>query len=540
MTFRILALCLLLTAVLPARADLRYELQTLAEHLVLDSEGHLPSGGQVYQPAIVEEFYHELDYQPAWRDRDQAERVLDFLKASYLEGLNPEDYHYSELMALWALRDDEWPDRDRSRARFDVLLTDGILLFLRHLGEGKVDPRRLDPTFNYTRLDFEPRRVSANLRLAITDDEIGEIIDRLRPPQAFYRQMKSALAHYRELDASRPFRPLPTDAVLKPGNNYPVVPSLSERLTELGYLAAGRSSTVYDQSLSDAVRQFQRDHGLDVDGVVGAQSYRFLNMSYAERVNSLRVNMDRVRWISRDVSDEAIIVNIAGFELYYSRNDEVAWETPVMVGTIAHQTPIFTKRLKYLEFNPTWTVPRSIIGRSLLPKFKADPRYIRDNNYVLYDRSGQAVDPARIDWANITLRTFPYSVVQQPWEQNALGRVKFMFPNRYAIYLHDTPARSLFSRSARAFSSGCVRVKNPLQFAEVLLDDPDKWSLSQVQALVDSRQPQVRVNMERPVDVMLMYWTTSPAREGRLQFHADIYGKDPGALAILNGPPRVL
>ena len=351
--------------------------------------------------------------------------------------------------------------------------------------------------------------------------------------------MKSALAYYRDLDAAGPFRPLPTDAVLKPGNSYPVVPALSQRLVELGYLSSPRDSTTYDQSLSDAVRKFQRDHGLDVDGVVGAQSYRFLNMSFAERVNSLRVNMDRVRWISQDISEEAIIVNIAGFELYYSRNHKVAWETPVMVGTIAHQTPIFTKRLQYLEFNPTWTVPRSIIGRSLLPKFRADPQYIRDNNYVLYDRAGQAVDPATIDWANITLRTFPYSVVQQPWEQNALGRVKFMFPNRYAIYLHDTPARSLFSRSARAFSSGCVRVKNPLEFAEVLLDDPDKWSLPQVQALVDSRQPQVRVNMERPVDVMLMYWTTSPAREGRLQFHADIYSKDQGALAVLDAPPKV-
>ena len=244
MTIRILALILLLIAVLPARADLRYELQTLTEHLVLDGGGHLPSGGQVYQPTIVEEFYHELGHQPAWKDRDQAEGVLGILKSSYLEGLNPEDYHYTELMALWALRDDEWPEKDRSRARFDVLLTDGLLLFLRHLAEGKIDPRRLDPTFNYTRLDFEPRRVSTNLRKAIADDEIAAIVDRLRPPQAFYQQMKSALAHYRALDASRSFRPLPTDTVLKPGNSYPVVPALSERLAEMGYLPAGRSALV--------------------------------------------------------------------------------------------------------------------------------------------------------------------------------------------------------------------------------------------------------------------------------------------------------
>ena len=144
-----------------------------------------------------------------------------------------------------------------------------------------------------------------------------------------------------------------------------------------------------------------------------------------------------------------------------------------------------------------------------------------------------------MNWSSYSINNFPFRVVQQPGPHNALGRVKFIFPNRYAVYLHDTPARELFSRSARAFSSGCVRVKHPLQFAEVLLDDPDQWSLAQVRELVDSAKPQERVYLDRAVDVMLMYWTTSPAREGRLQFHADIYGKDPGALAVLNAPPRV-
>ena len=525
----------------PSWADLPYELQAITEHLVLDGEGHLPSGGVVYQPAIVEAFYFELEYQPAWQSREQAARVLDLLRESYADGLDPEDYHYSELMALWSKRDIDWPERDRSRARFDVLLTDGTLLYIRHLLQGKVNPRQMDPNFNYTRIDFEPERVSANLRKAIAEQKIASIVEQARPDQTFYRQMKAALAYYRDLDARRQFTAIPTDVVLKPGQDHANVPPLRTRLAELGYGESGGSvSREYDPALVAAVRQFQQDHGIDVDGVVGRQSYRFLNMSYKARVNSLRINMDRVRWIAQDVTDDFIIVNIAGFEMYYMRDRELHWESPVMVGTIQHQTPIFTARLKYLEFNPIWTVPRSIIGRSLLPKFKANPQYVLDNNYHLYDRSGKQADPLKLDWASYNINNFPFSVVQQPGEKNALGRVKFIFPNRHAVYLHDTPARNLFSRSARAFSSGCVRVKQPLEFAEVLLNDPQNWSLSQVEGLVASAKPQERVYLDREVDVMLMYWTTSPTRDGKVQFHNDVYSKDPVALAALNARPRVL
>ncbi len=525
----------------PSQADLQYELQTITEQLVLDAGGHLPSGGMVYQPAIVEEFYFDLAYQPAWQDRDQVAQVLAILKDSYSDGLDPQDYHYSQLMALWSQRDIDWPERDRSRARFDVLLTDGALLYIRHLLQGKADPKQLDPHFNYTRLDFEPKRISARLREAIADGSIVSIFEQARPAQTFYQQMKAALAYYRSLDARQSFTSIPSDTVLKPGQTHANISALRKRLAELGYTDPSDSaSKVYDQQLVTAVRQFQADHGLDIDGVVGRQSYAFLNMTYKQRVNSLRINMDRLRWIAQDVTDDFIIVNIAGFEMYYMRNQRLFWESPVMVGTIAHQTPVFTARLKYLEFNPIWTVPRSIIGRSLLPKFKTNPQYVLDNNYHLYDRSGKQVDPLKLNWASYSINNFPFSVVQQPGEKNALGRVKFIFPNRHAVYLHDTPARNLFSRSARAFSSGCVRVKHPLEFAEVLLDDSENWSLSQVQGLVTSGKPKERVYLDRDVDVMLMYWTTSPTRDGKLQFHADIYGKDPAALAALNARPRVL
>jgi murein L,D-transpeptidase YcbB/YkuD len=523
-----------------AQASLEDELRNISEHLVLDGDGQLPSGGVVYQPTIVEEFYFGDKYQPVWTERDQADKVLEILASAAKDGLDPEDYHYTILKMMLDQHKVAQKTSDRSRAIFDILLSDGVILYIRHLSQGKVDPRQMDASFNYSRREFEPKQVSTALRKAVREDTIANIMKQARPQQRFYAQMKTALARYRDLAAREVFIDIPDDVVLKPGNDHSNVLALRKRLAETGHLdAAAVSSSQFDKQLEEAVRRFQEDNDLDVDGIVGKQSYALLNMSWADRVDTLRLNMDRLRWIYRDISDDFIVVNIAGFELYYIRNNELVWDTPVMTGTIAHQTPVFTERLKYLEFNPTWTVPRSIIRRSLFPKFSANPQYVVDNNYHLIDREGQQADPLAIDWSAYNGSNFPYGVVQQPGENNALGRVKFIFPNRHAIYLHDTPSRALFSRSSRAFSSGCVRVKNPLQFAEILLDDPKQWSLQQVRDLVESGKPKERVYLQREMDVMLMYWTTSPTADGGVQFHPDIYNKDPAMLTALNAPPPI-
>ena len=523
-----------------AQANVEESLRNITEHLILDGDGQLPTGGVVYQPAIIEQFYSENNYQPVWIDREQAVRVLGILAGAAEDGLNPEDYHYTTLKTMLDKSDVSWTTGNRSSALFDVLLSDGVILYIRHLSQGKVDPRRMDPSFNYSRLEFEPTKVSTALRRAVSEDTIEDIMEEVRPQQRFYHQMKKALASYRDLAAGEAFVDIPDDVVLKPGNDHANVLALRKRLVETGQLdPASKSSTLFDEQLEKAVRRFQKDNDLDVDGIVGKQSYTLLNMSWADRVDALRLNMDRLRWIYRDISDDLIVVNIAGFELYYLRDNALVWDAPVMTGTIQHQTPVFTEHLKYLEFNPTWTVPRSIIRRSLFPKFSGNPQYVVDNNYHLIDRDGQATDPLSIDWSAYNGSNFPYGVVQQPGENNALGRVKFIFPNKHAIYLHDTPSRALFSRSSRAFSSGCVRVQNPLQFAEILLDDPDKWSLQQIRDLVASGRPKERVYLPRTVDVMLMYWTTSPTSDGGVQFHPDIYSKDPAMLTALNAPPPI-
>lgn len=522
-------------------ADIQAEIRNLSEQLFTGDTGNPGDGETIYEPAFVASFYDENQFQPAWNDREQARAVLDLLHKSALEGLNPDDYHYSEMLALRELYDQHWEQRDRIRARFDMMLTDGIVLYVRHLLEGKVDPHLLDENFNYSRRDFAADRVGEQLRRAISDNSFARIVEAATPSVPFYHQMKAALAHYRKLAASGSFSRIPDGVVLKPGQSHANVVPLRRRLADTGYLAPDLALVPdFDADLEMAVRQFQRDHALDADGIVGRQSFQFLNMSYAQRVQTLRLNMDRIRWIRQDISDDLILVNIAGFELYYLRGGELIWEAPVMTGTVAHQTPIFTARLKYLEFNPTWTVPRSIIARSLFPKFSANPQYVLDNDYVLYDRSGVTANPLAIVWSAYNGQNFPYRVVQQPGRKNALGQVKFIFPNHHAVYLHDTASRQLFSRSARAFSAGCIRVKDPLEFAEVLLDDPQKWSLQQIRSLVDSRAPQQVVRFDREIDVALMYWTTSPTKGGRVQFHPDVYNKDAEGIAALNARPRVM
>jgi murein L,D-transpeptidase YcbB/YkuD len=288
--------------------------------------------------------------------------------------------------------------------------------------------------------------------------------------------------------------------------------------------------------MAEAVEALQRDHALDVDGIVGGQSFRVLNLSARDREALLRINLDRARWIRQDQTDEYLVVNIAGFELYYLRQGELIWQTPVMVGSIDTRTPIFRKRMRYLEFNPTWNVPRGLLARSLYPRLAGDPGYIEAKGYEFYGAGGE-VSPATIDWSAYNGANFPYRVVQKPGPDNAMGRVKFMFPNSHAVYLHDTPSRELFARSQRAFSAGCIRVKNPLELARLLLDDPDNWSAERIQALVESARPQQVVQMQRPIDVLLMYWTVSPEDGQRLEFHEDVYGLDPAALAALEAPP---
>ena len=519
-------------------ADVSRALLDIQERLYLERDGaRVFDNAVVYEPSLVDAFYQQRGYQPAWTDAAYAREMLEILASSTLEGLNPADYHYDEIMALVEAFDAPWSDTDALRAQAEVLLTDGIVLYGKHLMQGKVDPRSLDASWNYSRRSLDPADVARNLADAIERKEVASKLEALKVDTPFYRLMREKLAYYRTRARTEQFSIVPSDKVLREGDRHPNVAALGKRLRQMGYLEGNNDAGSYfSPEMAAAVRALQRDHALDVDGIVGGQSFRVLNLSASERETLLRINLDRARWIRQDQTNEYIVVNIAGFELYYLRQGELIWQTPVMVGSIDTRTPIFRKRMRYLEFNPTWNVPRGLLSRSLYPRLASDPGYVDAKGYEFFGAGGK-VDPATIDWSAYSGANFPYRVVQKPGPQNAMGRVKFMFPNHHAVYLHDTPSRELFARSQRAFSAGCIRVKNPLELARLLLDDQDNWSAERIGALVDSARPQQVVQMQRPVDVLLMYWTVSPEDSRRLEFHEDIYGLDAAAFAALEAPP---
>jgi murein L,D-transpeptidase YcbB/YkuD len=314
---------------------------------------------------------------------------------------------------------------------------------------------------------------------------------------------------------------------------------LRAKLQKMGYslVSADVDRDLFDDQLKAAVIEFQTMHSLDADGVVGNNSFTELNKSYGERIDQIRINLDRVRWVNESAGSDMIVVNVAGFELYLFQDRELAWETDVMVGTIKHETPLFQSRMKYMVFNPTWTIPNGIKRRSTFPKFSQDPNYPIEHNYKIYDTDGEEVDPLSIDYSQYSAGRFPFRVVQQPGPENALGRVKFIFANKYAVYLHDTPSRQLFARSSRAFSSGCIRVQHPLQFAELLLDDDQKWSRAEIDKVIEGGEQKV-VHLKEPMHVMLMYWTASPNIEGQIKFNADVYNRDARTIAALKEKPR--
>ncbi len=295
------------------------------------------------------------------------------------------------------------------------------------------------------------------------------------------------------------------------------------------------ASDQFDPELVAAVMRFQKRHGLEVDGAVGPVTRAALNVSVEERIDQIRVNLERQRWIMHEAYDEFLIVDIAGFQVYWVKDDEVIWQEQVQVGKEFTQTPLFKDNIRYLEINPTWTIPPGIMRRSILPALKKDPNFLDKKGYLLLTQDGERINPKTIDWQSI--KTMPYIVRQPPGPDNALGLVKFMFPNPHFVFLHDTNHREFFDRTGRAFSAGCVRVQNPFDLAERLLAGQDGWDRKQIDAVVASGK-NTRVNLNRPMRIIIAYLTARSDGQ-RVFFKSDVYNRDEAVLSALDGDFRV-
>ena len=516
---------------------------TIREHI----ERHQMSGRLVLAGADIAgrdvfwRLYENNDYAPLWQEQERIDVLIDMVGRAQEEGLLPRDYHHEILLTL---------RRSESRkaadiADFDMLLTDSLMRYVYHRYFGKVNPADLDSDWNLSRrLDHDPLElIVGTMAAADMQQHIVKILDW----GPYYQRMKVLLADYRGRAAREGggYPAVPSGQTLRKGMLDPRVALLRKRMQASNHLAtAGPDDPEYfDVELERAVMRFQSESEIDVDGAVGAGTLAALNVSLQSRIDQIRVNMERARWILRDIRgiDDFVIVNIAAFKTALIRDGKNVWETRSQVGRTYRKSPIFRANMKYAQFNPTWTVPPGILKRDILPKLKADAQgYLAEKNMKLVDNStGKEIDPATIDWAATTHRNFRYQVVQRPGPDNALGMVKFIFPNPHFVFLHDTNHREHFDDKVRTFSSGCIRIEHPFEFARLVLND-DQWDDAAIQDVVNTSVTKT-VYLKEPLPVLILYWTVNPITEkGTPEFLADVYDRDDQVLRALEAPFRVV
>lgn len=523
----VILLCLTWTA-LPAVAQDEAVSEAIALEIEqLTSSGQLKTRGvEVASGELLVDVYERKRFGLAWTRLEQVGELLEAVKATEADGLNPADYHIAQVQAGYQLLRSGESLAANDRAELDLLFTDSLIRLGYHERFGKLNPYTLDPEWNFRR-DATDIDAAEDVLAAIDSTSLLAHLKNQFPRGPFYQRLRKGLAQYRQIMADGGWPEIPSGPTLKPGVQDARVAVLAQRLVMTGDLPADEIATggdVYGDSLEAGVRRFQLRHGLDVDGIIGPSTLRALNVPVEDRVKQLKVNLERTRWVFDDTSDDFILVNIAGFAAYVIRDGEVVWQTKVQVGKPYRKTPVFRDEMKYVVFNPTWTVPYSIATRDILPNVQADPDYIAKRNFDIRNRNGDLVDPESIDWSKLSRGNFPYTLVQQPGPDNALGRVKFMFPNEHAVYLHDTPSKHLFGRAERAFSAGCIRVENPFAFAEILLGR-DGWTQQRFKDVLDSGETKTAF-LSEPLPVLLLYWTAQVNEDGVVYFYQDIYDRD--------------
>ena len=471
--------------------------------------------------AILEQ-YRSAGFRPLWqasgKPSARAESLLKTLAAAGEEGLEPQNYLPPVLQDF----DAAIPVGDASAmARLDIGLTAMALRYAHDVSGGQFDPRRLS-LYN----DVTPAWVAAKqaLKVLAYSPYPAEYLASLQPRLPAYASFKAELAERRKSGVPVPPEPITTGDVVKLGQSDERLPEVRARLAERGFtsdLAVGEDTTVLDKNLSDQLRAFQSSAGIKATGLLGNKTIAALNrVDKVDEVPRLLNNMERLRWLPKSLGARYVFVNPAAFEVRVMDRGEEVWRSKVIVGKPLTQTAVFDDEIETVVFNPSWGVPPSIIANEYLPKLRNDPGYLDRIGFKVTDARGRVVSSDSVDWWSYGSKV-PYGIQQPPGHKNALGELKFLFPNAHNIYMHDTPNRELFDNEVRAFSHGCVRVQNPREFAEILLG----WDREKVDENTDSRQSQ-SVKLPAKVPVHITYFTAWPDENGKVQYFNDIYGRD--------------
>jgi murein L,D-transpeptidase YcbB/YkuD len=478
----------------------------------------------------LKSFYAARTWQPAWFDGEAPSATVSaFLKAlgkAEEEGLSSREYHHDEINGLlnsWmSLASDAKTD---AQADLDILLTDAYRAYAAHLYGGKIEPGRVSDQWPVQKT-YDPK--IPELEEIPTSDRLEKTLLSLSPAYLGYRQVRDLLARYRRIEAAGGWPVIPGGKLVL-GQRNARVAVLKKRLYLSGELSAlpAKNRDLYDASLEKAVKLFQRAHNQKEDGVAGPATLRLLNIPVAERIDQIRLNMERWRWMPRNM-DRYIFVNIPSFELKVAEKGLVVLKMRTIVGMEEKPTPSFANRVTHIEINPVWNIPRSIIEKEIIPKVKKDPAYLSRQGIRIYRDwrpDAKEISPKDLDWKTINPRKFPYRLVQDPGPLNPLGQIKFLFPNVYDVYMHDTPSRHLFTREGRTFSHGCIRLEKPLDLAEYLLRAEPGWTRSQIVKKIESKQRLV-ITLRDTIPVHIVYFTVWIGDGGLAYFRDDLYEYD--------------
>ncbi len=539
---QLLLLVLFLTLIPQAQAQQPSQLQSgVLEQIALLLEGDVKLEFEIRKrKAALKTYYLEEKGKLLWVGSARLPQLVQLMLGAENQGLFAKDYPTEYLQKLLVAV----PQVDtKSRAVVELLSSAYFLKYAADLKGGRVLPRTIDPELYWRKKEFD---LVEPLRFLSEGSDFDQFIENWEPQIINYKALKAKLTLYREYEKNNRWPKIPPGEVLKPGMDDARVPILRKRLfgEKRAKAAAAQASqgtpaspqsTIYDEPLVEAVKQFQKLHGLEPDGVIGFRTKVAINITIEERVRQIILAMERWRWMPEELGRDYIMVNIAGYHLTRYENGKFAERKKVIVGKTYRRTPAFSDTIKYLEINPYWNVPYSIATRDKLP--------VLQKNSSAFDAAGfeyfsgkQKINPHSVNWSQYSRASFPFTLRQKPGPKNALGQVKFMFPNKYNVYLHDTPSRKLFDKTTRSFSSGCVRVHQPIDLAATLLKAKEGWDRARIDDVLASGKRTV-VTLDRPLPIHIVYSTAWLAEDGTIRFYVDFYQRDNKLYQALFGKP---
>ncbi|WP_164730374.1 L,D-transpeptidase family protein [Pelagibacterium montanilacus] len=471
-------------------------------------------------------FYGARHFEPLWLTESQtgsaeftdaAHEVIALFENAHLEGLDPDDYLTDALVSDF---NGELADLTTLEAEFSA----AMVRYAQDAYSGRLDPRSVTRNFDIATKRVDEAELLANLAGSANP---AAVLASYHPDHREFQALRALLAEHYAGEAEEPII-VPGGTMLRPGMSDPRVPVLRERLSVAAPIGEDAAPELYDEPLADAIRAFQGSMNLTVDGVVGPATLQALNGQQGASVGQIVANMERWRWMPEDLGEFHVLVNIPEYHLEVNKFGKTIWDTKVIVGNQTRQTPVFSDEIRHVVTNPYWNVPPTIMREDVMPRVVANPGYLASQNMeALY--GGRVIDAWSVDWSQVS--PGQVRVRQRPGSSNALGRVKFLFPNTHHVYLHDTNAPGLFSRSARAISSGCVRVEDPFGFAEALLEFESNFTVASLENSLGSNERWF--NMDRRVPVHLAYFTVRVGEDGSVRSYGDVYGHEATMIDML-------